>query len=101
MKKENKYNYLYVLQGSYSYGFEDLTTSENKREIMNDLRDYRENEGGAYRIVKRRELNPKYKKPNVYTRHKKYNGGYERVYMSAVWLRAPGSMENCRNYRIF
>jgi hypothetical protein len=40
--KQNKYLYLYVLQGNYGYGhgWEDL-----------------ENEGGHYRIIERRELN--------------------------------------------
>lgn len=51
-----KYIYLYVLQGSYGYGFEDLCASESRREVVANLRDYRENEGGNYRIIQRREL---------------------------------------------
>jgi hypothetical protein len=62
----NKYDYLYVLQGNYSYGWEDLTAAEQtldgRKQIKNDLKAYRENEGGNYRIIKRRELNPLYKK---------------------------------------
>lgn len=54
--KNNKYTYLFVLQGYYN-GWEDLTASEDWREIRNDRKDYRENEGGLYRIIKRRELN--------------------------------------------
>ena len=57
MKKQNKYIYLNVLQGYYSYGWEDLTASESYREVKQDLEAYRENEGGKYRIIQRRELN--------------------------------------------
>lgn len=57
MKKQNKYVYLTVLQGNYGYGWEDLTASENYAEVKQNLKDYRLNEGGTYRIVKRRELN--------------------------------------------
>ena len=57
----NKYRYLYVLQGHYGQGWEDLSAADRnlkgRREIMSDLRAYRENEGGCYRIIKRRELN--------------------------------------------
>jgi hypothetical protein len=59
--KENKYIYLYVLQGKYGFGFEDLTSSESYKEIRNDLIDYNLNEMGIYRIIKRRELNKNYK----------------------------------------
>lgn len=60
--KTKKYCYLYVLQGNYGYGFEDLT-AEDKAEpgaykrIRQNLKEYRENEGGQYRIISRRELN--------------------------------------------
>ena len=57
MKKQNKYTYLTVLQGNYGYGWEDLTASENYAEVKRNLKDYRFNEGGTYRIIKRRELN--------------------------------------------
>lgn len=54
-----KYTYLFVLQGNYGYGhgYEDLTASESWKEIRQSLKEYRENEGGCYRIIKRRELN--------------------------------------------
>ena len=60
--KINKRRYLYVLQGNYGppYGFEDLTASETKRDMIQNLRDYESNEGGNYRIIKRRKLNPDY-----------------------------------------
>lgn len=55
-KKCNKFNYLVVLQGYYgSHGWEDLTASESYREVRQDLKDYRSNEGGRYRIIRRRE----------------------------------------------
>lgn len=57
MKKQNKYVYLNILQGNYGYGWDDLTSSESYREIKNNLSDYRKNEGGTYRIIKRRILN--------------------------------------------
>ena len=56
MKKSNKYCYLHVVQGDYGAGFEDLTASESRREAVTDLRAYRDNEGGCYRIIQRREL---------------------------------------------
>ena len=57
MKKQNKYIYLNVLQGNYGYGWADLTASESYIEVKRNLKDYRQNEGGNYRIIKRRELN--------------------------------------------
>ena len=55
--RRNKFVYLYVLQGDYGYGWEDLCASEDRREVRRDLRDLQENEGGCYRIIQRRELN--------------------------------------------
>ena len=58
-KKVNKYVYLYVVQGYYGYGWEDLCASENILEARSDYRDYRFNECGVpHRIIHRRELNP-------------------------------------------
>jgi hypothetical protein len=56
-KRRNKYTYVHVLQGHYGQGWEDLTQSESRREMRQNLKEYRENEGGAYRIIFRRELN--------------------------------------------
>lgn len=57
--RSNKYTYLFVLQGDYGYGhgWEDLTAEESRKEIKARLREYRENEGGTYRIIQRREKN--------------------------------------------
>ena len=51
MKRKNKYLYLYVLQGNYAHGFEDLCASESWREMRDNLREYRENEGGAIGLL--------------------------------------------------
>ena len=58
MKKENKFVYLRVLQSDYGYGhgWEDLCASESRAEIVANLGEYRENEGGTYRIITRRVL---------------------------------------------
>lgn len=45
----------YILRGDYGYGdgWEDLTAEETYREAREQLKCYRENEGGRYRIVRR------------------------------------------------
>jgi hypothetical protein len=56
-----KYDYFYILQGHYGYGWDDLA-AEDKAEpgawtrITQTRKEYRENEGGNYRIIERREL---------------------------------------------
>ena len=56
-----KYLYLWVLQGHYGHhGWEDLTASERRWDVVDDRKAYRENEGGNYRIIQRREPNPEY-----------------------------------------
>ena len=58
MKKKNKYEYIKVLQGNYSYGWEDLCTSVSVKEVREDRKTYRENcPEGSYRIISRRVLN--------------------------------------------
>lgn len=51
-----KYIYHYVLQGHYGQ-WEDLCAEETLREAREQKKCYQINEGGLYRIVKRRELN--------------------------------------------
>lgn len=53
----NKYTYFWVLQGYYAHGWEDLCAEESHKEIRQRRKEYRENEGGEFRIVQRRELN--------------------------------------------
>ena len=43
----------YVLMGNYGHGWEDLTAEETRKDIRQRLREYQENEGGNYRIVRR------------------------------------------------
>ena len=66
MKRINKYLYLFVVQGNYGYGWEDLTASESYKAAIADLRAYRKNDNYAvgHRLVKRRELNPEYQGDN-------------------------------------
>lgn len=51
-----KYTYLWIVQGFYQ-GWEDLTASEIWREAKLNLKEYRENEKGLFRLIQRRELN--------------------------------------------
>ena len=60
--RANKFVYLYVLQGFYAHGWEDLCASDKSqpgawKEIKTHKREYRENAVGTYRIIERRELN--------------------------------------------
>lgn len=57
-KKPTKYEYMYVLQGNYGYGdgWEDLVAEESLHEIKQRKKEYRENEGGNYRVINRRVL---------------------------------------------
>ena len=44
----------YELQGHYGFGWECLTTEETRKAAREQLKCYRDNEGGIYRIVKKR-----------------------------------------------
>lgn len=63
MKKQNKYTYLYVLQGNYGYGWDDLLEYDKSTigaysVAKEDLKCYRENEKQySHRIIERRVLN--------------------------------------------
>lgn len=60
-KKFNKFLYLYVVQGNFAIGWEDVYTSENKQESIDVYHDYNRNDRyHCYRWVYRRELNPDY-----------------------------------------
>jgi hypothetical protein len=52
----NKYSYLWIVQGFYN-AWEDLTASESWLEAKTDLKAYRDNEKGVFRLIQRRELN--------------------------------------------
>ena len=64
-RNPRKYDYLYVLQGHYAYGWEDLATEDKheapltgpqspRQRIRQTAREYRENAPGAYRIIERK-----------------------------------------------
>lgn len=62
-KKINKYEYVYVLQADYGYGWDDVDASLSEREMRISKKVYLESARGLYdiRIIQRRELNPGYK----------------------------------------
>lgn len=55
--RTNKYSYLYVVQGHYGQGWEDLTASEDRTEARQNLKDYRASEPAAHRMITRRVAN--------------------------------------------
>lgn len=58
MNKPTKYLYLFVVQGLYAHGWEDLTESEDRAEARADAKAYRENAPEPIRIIQRRVLRP-------------------------------------------
>lgn len=64
----NKFLYLYILQGFYAQGWEDLTASEERAEVRANLKEYRDNERGIYRIIKRTEPNPEHVRKPIQTK---------------------------------
>ena len=67
-KRINKFLYLYILQGFYGQGWEDLTASENRAEVRDNLKDYRDYERGTYRIIYRVEPNPEHVRKPIQTK---------------------------------
>jgi hypothetical protein len=53
----NKYQYLWVVQGHYRFGWEDLTEADSWLEAKSLLRDYNENEPAPHRLIQRRIAN--------------------------------------------
>ena len=64
--KANKYEYLWVVQGFYGYGYgwEDVAASESRKEARNNLKAYQENDPHPHRVIRRREPNPDYVPPS-------------------------------------
>ncbi len=54
MAYERKTTDNFELEGNYGFGWEYLTAEETRKEIRQRLKEYRENEGGNYRVVNRR-----------------------------------------------
>lgn len=57
--KVRKWEYVYVLQGNYGHGYEDLTRHDTRKCAQQERDTYIANSPeGSYRIVHRREINP-------------------------------------------
>ena len=57
-KKQNKYDYIKVIQTNCGYGWEDSTAAKTLKEAKGFLKDYRLNQPQySHRIISRRELN--------------------------------------------
>jgi hypothetical protein len=46
---------IWILQGDYGHGWEDLTASEVRAEIVTEYVEYVRAEAGTYRIMRRRQ----------------------------------------------
>ena len=55
LTRQPKTEIVHVVQGNYGHGWEDLTASADYKEARDNLRDYRQNEPGPHRLIKRRE----------------------------------------------
>lgn len=58
MARQNKFEYLHIVQGNYGYGhgWEDVYASEDRTDARERLKEYRENEGrlATFRLIMRR-----------------------------------------------
>lgn len=54
LARQPKTEMLYVVQGCYGHGWEDLTASADYKEARDNLRDYRQNDPAPTRLIKRR-----------------------------------------------
>lgn len=56
-KRVPKTRIIFVVQGNYGYGhgWEDVTAAETRKEALQNLREYRENESAPFRMIRRRE----------------------------------------------
>ena len=52
---------VWVVQGDYGQGWEDLTESYDRNEAKTDAKKYRENDSAPIRVIKRRERKPEKK----------------------------------------
>ena len=69
---------VYVLQGNYGIGWEDLVEYDDYTEARNDLKEYRENEPKyVHRLITRRVPNPNYNAPSDRYRVLTYTGGFK------------------------
>lgn len=57
----SKTKYIWILRSNYGYGWQDESAAETRKEILQTLKEYRENCPQAqYRIVGRREVKQQY-----------------------------------------
>jgi hypothetical protein len=54
MKTQTKFVNVWIVQGNYGYGWDDLCAGDTWREVREDLRDYRNNEPYPHRAIRRR-----------------------------------------------
>lgn len=55
LNREKTTETLHVVQGHYGQGWEDLSAALDRKESRDDLKAYRENAPGAYRLIRRRQ----------------------------------------------
>jgi len=54
MARERKTRDEFQIHGNYGYGWHEECAEDTRREARKRLREYRENGGGSYKLVKRR-----------------------------------------------
>jgi hypothetical protein len=54
---------VYIVQGHYGQGWEDLTECDSYKEARDDLKAYRDNDPAPTRLITRRIPNPDYTTP--------------------------------------
>jgi hypothetical protein len=59
-----KYVRVYIVQGNYGQGWEDLTAHDNRKDARAEMRVYDDNERYAHRVIERRVLRSDYEKGN-------------------------------------
>ena len=61
MARKNKYRYLWVIQGNYGYGWEDLAEYDKSKysdcDVICDAKEYQISDNAPKRLISRRELN--------------------------------------------
>jgi hypothetical protein len=55
--KKRKWKYVFVIQGNYGQGWEDVTEEESFSEARKRLKEYNENEQYPHRRITRKVLN--------------------------------------------
>lgn len=61
-RRVNKWKIAHIVQGNYGYGdgWEDEYTSFDRKDARDRLKEYRANANGAYRLIRRKVLNPEW-----------------------------------------